>query len=119
AEKAAELTPAGRNCRLAVRDDLSRIRDWWDDEFDRDGARGVAIFASSANGVFRALPLADGCGDSVRIGPSFRITPLASAVHRDGDLVAFVTRERGTVYRFEAGRLVEVADESDEQPGPH
>jgi peptide chain release factor subunit 1 len=119
AEKAAESTAAGRDCRLAVRDDLARIRDWWDDEFVRDGARGVAIFASSSDGLFRALPLAEGCGDSVHIGPSLRITPLASTIDRDGDLVAFVGRERGSIYRFEAGRLVEVADEFEEQPGQH
>ena len=42
AEKAADATATGgRDCRMALRDDLQRIRDWWDDDFDRDGARGV------------------------------------------------------------------------------
>ena len=121
AEKAAETGAAagGRDCRMALRDDLARIRAWWDDELDRDGAQGIAIFASSADGFFRALPLVDPAGDSVHVGPSLRISPLVSALDRDGALVAFVSRERGTVYRFEGGRLVEVADESEEQPGQH
>jgi hypothetical protein len=119
AEKLADAQPGGRDCRLALRDDLTRIRDWWDDEFDRDGANGVAIFASGGDGFFRALPLAEGVGDAVRIGPSLYLTPLAGALDRDGSLVAVISRERGTVYRFDGGRLVEVADESEEQPGQH
>src|SRR3954463_9882556 len=120
AEKAAESGSShGRDCRLALRDDLQRIRDWWDDEFDRDGARGVALFASSADGFFRALPLAEGVGDAVHIGPALHISPLVGALDRDGALVAFISRERGTVYRFQGGRLEEVADETEEQPGQH
>ncbi|HEY6960368.1 MAG TPA: Vms1/Ankzf1 family peptidyl-tRNA hydrolase [Gaiellaceae bacterium] len=120
AEKAAEAGAAnGRDCRMALRDDLQRIRDWWDDELERGGARGIAIFASSADGFFRALPLADGLGDSVHLGPTLHISPLAGALDRDGALVAFVSRERGHVYRFENGRLEEVVDESEEQHGQH
>jgi peptide chain release factor subunit 1 len=120
AEKAADAAPRkGRDCRLAVREDIARIRDWWDDEFDRDGARGVAVFASSADGFFHALPLADGTGDSAHVGPSLHLAPLAGTLDRDGALVAVVGRERGTIYRFEGGRLQEVADESEEQPGQH
>jgi peptide chain release factor subunit 1 len=118
AEKTAE-TISTRDCRLAVRDDLSRIRTWWDGEFDRDGARGVAIFASSADGLFRALPLVDASGDSVHIAPTLYIAPLAGAIDRDGAIVAFVSRERGTLYRLEGGRLREIADESEPQPGQH
>ena len=120
AEKAADaVSGAGRDCRLAVRGDVARIRGWWADEFVRDGARAVAVFTSSGDGFFHALPLADGTGDSVHIGPSLHLAPLAGALDRDGALVAFVGRERGTIYRFERGRLQEVADESEEQPGQH
>jgi peptide chain release factor subunit 1 len=119
AEKKAAGVAAGRDCRMAVKDDLARLRDWWDDDFDRDGARGVAVFASSADGFFRALPLSRPAGDSVHIGPSLHLAPLAGMLDADGSLVAFVTRERGTLYRLEAGRLREIADESEEQPGRH
>jgi peptide chain release factor subunit 1 len=119
AEKAAEAKPGGRDCRVALRDDLKRIRAFWNDELDRDGARGLAIFASSADGFFQALPLPEGVGDSMHIGPSLRVAPLAGALDLEGALVAVISRERGTVYRFERGRLEEVADESEEQPGRH
>jgi peptide chain release factor subunit 1 len=118
AEKAAEAITA-RDCRLAIRDDLNRVRAWWDGEFDRDRARGIAIFASSADGFFRTLPLVDASGDAVQIGPTLYIAPLAGAIDRDGALVAVVSRERGTLYRLEGGRLREIADESEPQPGQH
>ena len=118
AEKLAEAQADDRDCRLALREDLARIREWWDD-FDRDGARGVAIFASSAHDAFLVLPLPEGVGDSVRIGPTLYLAPLAGIADSAGVLVAVVNRERGSVYRFDGGRLVEVADESEEQPGQH
>ncbi len=118
-EKVAERAATDRDCRLGVRADLERIRRWHRDEFDRDGAWGLAIFASSADGLFEVLPLTDSGGDSVHVGPTLHLTPLVGLLGRDGDLVAVVTRERGTIYRVEAGRLREVADESEEQPGRH
>jgi peptide subunit release factor 1 (eRF1) len=119
AEKTAEAVADGRDCRLALRADLERIRAWWNHEFDRESVRSVAIFASSADGLFRALPLAGACRDSTHIGPSLHLAPLLDQVQAEGGLVAFVSRERGTIYRFDDGCLREVADETEEQPGQH
>jgi peptide chain release factor subunit 1 len=119
AERDAEAHADRRDCRLALREDLGRIRSWWDGEFDRDGVRGVALFASSADGFFEAVTLPDSAGDAVRVGHELYVTPLLRQLGRDGALVAFVSRERGTLYRFQAGRLVEVADESDDVPSQH
>jgi hypothetical protein len=122
AEKEAETRAQGRghDCRGAVRADLEQIRSWWDGEFDRGGAHGVAIFVSSADGLFRTVPLPADSGDSVRIGSSLHLGPIAGRLGRDdGVLVAVVSRERGTVYRLARGRLHEVVDESDEVPGQH
>ena len=120
AEKDAEAyaKDRGHDCETAVRADLEQIRAWWDTDFERDGARGVAIFASSTDGLFQALPLPEGVGDSVQIGPSLHLGPIAGRLGRDdGVLVAVVTRERGTVYRLIGGRLQEVVDETDDVPG--
>ena len=120
AEKLAEEHGAARDCRLALRADLDRIRTWWNDEFDRDGAHGVALFASSADGLFRAVPLGDAVGDAVRIGSELHVGPLAGRLGRgDGALVVVISRERGSVYRLRGGRLDEIVDESEEQPGQH
>jgi peptide chain release factor subunit 1 len=118
-EKEAEARGTDRDCRLALRDDLARIRAWFEDQFDRDGTKGVAIFASSADGEFRALALPEAVGDLTRIGSEFVVAPLAGQLGRDGALVAVLSRERGNVYRFSGGRLVEVVDESEETQGQH
>jgi peptide chain release factor subunit 1 len=120
AEKLAERQADARDCRVALQSDLRRIRTWWNDEFTRDGANGVALFASSNDGLFRAVPMVDAARDSVRIGHELHVEPLAGRLEsRDGTLVVVVSRERGNVYRLRDERLYEVADESEEQPGQH
>jgi len=120
AEKLAERLADARDCRVALQSDLRRIRTWWNDEFTRDGANGVALFASSNDGLFRAVPMVHAVRDSVRIGHELHVEPLAGRLESgDGALVVVVSRERGTVYRLRDGRLNEVADETEEQPGQH
>ena len=121
AERKAEQRRAalGRDCKLALEADFRRIKDWGESEFDRAGARGLAVFASSADDFFRIVPLlepAHGC----EIGPELWIAPLAAQVGRgDGALVAVVSRERGVLYELRDGRLQELADETEEVPGRH
>ena len=51
---------------------------------------------------------------------SFYLAPLVPLVGRgDGALVAVVGRERGEIYRLRGGRLEEVVDHTEEQPGRH
>ena len=97
AEKAAEDRSASRECRLALRESLARIRAFRNGELERDGAHGFAIFAAggSRDGYFRALPLAASAGDSVEISPTLHLEPLAAVVEREQTLVAVVSRERG------------------------
>jgi len=121
AERKAEQRSSvvGRDCKLALETDFRRIKDWGETEFDRDGARALAVFASSADDFFRVVPLlesANGC----EIGPELWIAPLAAQLgHGDGALVAVVSRERGVVYELRDGRLQELADETEEVPGQH
>jgi peptide chain release factor subunit 1 len=118
-EKEAERHSTARDCRLALQHDLARIRSWWGGEFDRHGVKGVAIFASSADDEFRALPLPEPVQDLVRIGSELAVAPLVGQLGRDGSLVAVLSRERGTVYRIAGGRLVEIVDETEDTPGQH
>jgi peptide chain release factor subunit 1 len=106
--------------KVAVARDLDRIRAWWNGEFDRDGAQGVAIFASGTDGFWRVLPLPRAVPDDVHLGRRLRLTPLVElAGDGDGALVAAVNRERGQVFRLRSGRLEEIVDRSEEQPGQH
>ena len=79
----------------------------------------MPIFASSADDEFRALPLPEPVPDLVRIGSELARGAARRQLGRDGSLVVVVSRERGTVYRFAAGRLVEIVDETEETPGRH
>lgn len=118
-EKVAEGLELDRDCRLAVRRDVERLRTWWADGFEREGAHGLAVFASSSDGFFRALPLACRVGDAVRIAHELYLTPLVDQLAHEGTLVAVVSRERGQLFRLRNGRLEELVDETEEQPGRH
>jgi peptide chain release factor subunit 1 len=117
AEAANQLTHEQRE---SLRSDLDRIRDYFTTEFDRDGSRGAAVFVAGLDNAWRTLPLGDPVADKIAVAREFYLAPLVPLVGRgDGALVAVVSRERGTVYILRAGRLAEVADQSDETPGRH
>ncbi|HEV7640040.1 MAG TPA: Vms1/Ankzf1 family peptidyl-tRNA hydrolase, partial [Gaiellaceae bacterium] len=110
----------GRDCKYALAADFGRIKEWAQEDFDRDGARALAVFASSADRLFRIVPLLEPVADGWEIGPELWISPLAGQLGRgEGALVAVVSRERGVLYRLHEGRLEEIADESEEVPGQH
>ena len=104
--------------REGLERDLGRIRRFYDNEFERDGARGFAVFVSGD--YWSTVSLPDPVPDVVDLGRGFNIGPLAPHVGRgDGALVAFVGRERGQLFRLVGGRLREVVDRTEEQPGRH
>ncbi len=110
----------GRGEREALKGDLERIKTWFDDGFDRQGAQGVAVFAAGLDNFWSTLTTADPVADEVRIAGELYLAPLARLVGRtDATLVAAVGRERGTVYRLRGSQLVEIADESETVPGQH
>jgi peptide chain release factor subunit 1 len=112
-----ELT---REQRDALRADLIRIREFFHAEFDRDGARGLALFCAGLDNFWHPLPLADPIADRINVAREFYLSPLVPLVGRgDGALVAFVSRERGDVYRLRSGRLEELAHQFDDAPGRH
>ena len=122
AERQLEERKAGlaREAREALKADLRRIEAWFDDDFDRQGARGVAVFASGLDNFWRTLTTADPLPDVVKISSELYVAPLARLVGRgDAILVAAVGRERGEVYRLQGGRLVPIADETETVPGRH
>jgi peptide chain release factor subunit 1 len=117
AEAAQELTHEQRE---ALRNDLTRIRDFFTRDFERDGSRAAAVFVDGLDNAWRTLPLADPVDDKIAVGREFYLAPLVPLVGRgDGALIAVVGRERGTVYILRAGRLDELVDQFDETPGRH
>jgi peptide chain release factor subunit 1 len=104
----------------ALRHDFERIERYFEHEFERDGAHGLALFCAGLDDVWISLQLPDSVPDGIRVERDFYLAPLAPLVGRgDGALVAVVNRERGSLYRLRAGRLEEDADLSEEQPRRH
>lgn len=120
AAKRAAAAGEGHEERQALRGDIDRLERFFEEEFNRDGARGVAVFAAGLDNVWNVLSLADAVPDAVKVGREFYLAPLVPLVGRgDGALVAVVGRERGRLYRLRGGKLVELSDHTEEQPGRH
>jgi peptide chain release factor subunit 1 len=106
--------------RQGLRNDFERIGRYFEQEFNRDGAHGVAVFCSGLDNFWRALTLTDSVGDEIKVSRELYLTPLVPLVGRgEGALVAVVSREQGRLYRLHGGRLEDVADHFDEQPRRH
>src|SRR4029453_4424536 len=121
-ERHAETNDRGltHDQRLALKQDFNRIRDYFTNEFQRDGAHGVAIFSAGMDNVWRPRALIESVPDRVRVGREFHLAPLVPLVGRgEGAIVAFVARERGQLFRLRAGRLDEILDRTDDVPGRH
>jgi peptide chain release factor subunit 1 len=106
--------------RISLKDDFGRIANWFDNEFDRDGARGLAIFAAGLDNYWRTVSLPEPVPDSAKVARDFYLAPLVPLVARaDGTIVAVIGREQGQLFRLRAGKLEEIAEHFDEQPGQH
>jgi peptide chain release factor subunit 1 len=106
--------------RGALKADFERIARWFDDEFDRDGAQGVVVFAAGLDNFWSTLALPEPVPDRFKVGHNFFLAPLVPVVaHADGTIVAVVGREQGQLYRLRAGRLEEMGDYFEETPGRH
>ncbi len=106
--------------RGALKADFARIARWFDDDFDRDGAQAMAVFAAGLDNFWSTLALPEPVPDRFKVGHDFFLAPLVPVVARaDGTIVAVVGREQGHLYRLQAGRLQEIGDHFEEQPGQH
>ena len=98
-KKVARRDELSHAARKAVNRDLERIREFFDSEFNREGARGYAVFA--AGDFWDPLALAHPVPDVFELARTFHLAPLAPLVGRgDGAIVAFVGRERGQLFRL-------------------
>ncbi len=113
----SELT---HEARVGLKADFERVARWFDDEFERDGARGIAVFAAGLDNFWSTVPLPRPVRDGVRVSKDFYLAPLVPLVSRaDGTIVVVVGREQGRLFRFRAGRLEEIVEQYDEAPGKH
>jgi peptide chain release factor subunit 1 len=110
----------GHGAKAGLRADFARIRDFFENEFDRSGVRGLVLFAAGLDDLWSVVPLGEPVPDAVHVGSELFIRPLLPLLGRgDGTIVAVVDRERGVLFRLNGARLDEVADHTEEQPGRH
>ena len=103
-----------------VRADVQRLRGFFDQEFDREGALGFGIFCASLDNIWVPLPLSGRVPNLVKVNRSLYLAPLVSLVGRgEGALVVVVGREQGDLYRLRAGKLEEIVEQTDDTPGRH
>jgi peptide chain release factor subunit 1 len=110
----------GHEQKEGLRRDVQRLREFFRQEFDRDGTHGYAVFCGWLDNLWSAHPLSARVPDAVKVNRSLYLAPLVSLVGRgEGALVVFVGRERGDLYRLRAGRLQELVEQTDDTPGRH
>ncbi len=118
--EAARRTELTHERKEGLRKDVERLRTFFEQEFDREGSHGFAVFSAGLDDLWRPLSLSERVPDGLKVGRSLYLAPLVSLVGRgEGALVAVVSRERGDLYRLHASRLEEVAEHFHEQPGRH
>jgi peptide chain release factor subunit 1 len=118
--EAARRAELGHDQKEGLRNDVQRLREFFENEFDREGAHGFAVFCGWLDNLWRPLALSSRVPDVVKVGSALYLAPLVSLVGRgEGALVVVVGRERGDLYRLSAGRLDEVEHQHDDTPGRH
>ena len=106
--------------RQGLKADFERLERFFESDFDRDGARGLAIFSAGLDNVWRTLSLPVPVSDTVRVADDFLLAPLVPLVGRgEGALVVVVNREAGRVLALRRGRLEEIADRTEDAPSRH
>lgn len=106
--------------RAGLKSDFERLEQFFDEEFDRDGAHGLAVFVAGLDNFWKVLTLPSIVPDAARVADDFLLSPLVPLIGRgEGALVAVVGREQGRVLALRAGRLEELADRTEDVPGRH
>ena len=106
--------------RNGLKADFERLERFFESEFDRDGARGIAVFTAGLDNVWSVLGLPSPVKDIARVADDFLLAPLVPLLGRgEGGLVVVVGREQGRVLFLRGGRLETLTDVTEEMPGRH
>jgi peptide chain release factor subunit 1 len=118
AHRRVEEAAADHDGKLSLRADLERAAAFFD-QFEPKGARGVAIFAASAAGLFESFPLPRPTQTQVVIDDSPYITPLAGAADARDWLIVLVDTRHARFLHGNADHLEEVEEVQDTVLGQH
>src|SRR4051812_6158275 len=103
--------------RYGVCDDIKRIEDYVRGGFDRSHTRGLALFASSADGMWRALQLPLAVRNRLVINQHPQVRQLEAIVERaERFAVLLVDKQRARLFVFQLGQLLEWSERLDRLP---
>jgi hypothetical protein len=100
--------------RMALREDVARLRSYFDNDFSADGAHGLAVFSSTPAELFEVLRLARPVESTVVIDEAPFIEPLAETGVSARWCVALVNRTSARILRGTSEHLREVERIGDE-----
>jgi len=106
--------------RQGLKADFERLERFFEADFERNGALGLAVFAAGLDNAWNTLPLPMRVPDTIRVADDFLLAPLVPLVGRgEGALVVVVNREAGRLLALRGGRLAEIADRTEDAPNRH
>jgi peptide subunit release factor 1 (eRF1) len=104
----------------SVESDVEAMSRFVRDEFDRGDTRGLALFSSTAAGLWEVVPVPRPVRDRVVVAPHADLRPLEAVLETYPPVcVALVDYARARMFRVELGRIHEVTDVDDEVPNRH
>lgn len=102
-----------------VEADARAIRRWVTDQFNRNGVKGVGLFASGGE-VFDQIHTAEPFRNVARVDDTPYVVPLEAMLGRHMHIgLALIERDSARLFRYRLGRMVEYHQIDSDVPGQH
>jgi peptide chain release factor subunit 1 len=118
--KGLSLDRWDREQRRSVSEDVEAISRFVEEELDRSGIGGVAVFSSSRSGLWEDVPVALPFRDRLHIGSRPLLIPLEGMLERFETFCVLVSdRERARLLYVHQDQVEQGAEIHDDVPGRH
>jgi peptide chain release factor subunit 1 len=118
AHAAAEGLPKPQ--RLSVERDIEEMRSFVGDRFDRGARRGLAMFSSSAAGLWEDIEVPWSVRNQEMVGPYADLLQLEAMLEAyESFCTVLVDSEKARIFLAELGRIEEQSHLLDDVPGRH
>lgn len=103
--------------KSSVQKDVDAIRRWVAGDFNRDGVKGLGLFASDGK-ILDRIHTAESFRNVVRVGDTPYVVPLQAMLGRYMHIgLALIERDRARLFRYRLGRIVEYDEVDSDVPG--
>lgn len=109
----------GGTARDGVEADCEAISRWVRGDFDRQGVKGLALFATGGE-VFETVQVAEPVRNVARVGDHPYVVPLQALLGRHHHIgLALVERGAARLFRYRLGHIVELHEVTSDVRGQH